>query len=271
MSHRRSASRRRSARVALAVLAVASASVLGLLSASASGELASSTSLRVASGFLDAGSFHACALLDNGQVRCWGLGTLGQLGYGNTDTIGDDEPPGSVGTVDLGGGRTARAIAAGNVHTCALLDNGRVRCWGGGASGRLGYGNTDTIGDDETPGGFGPVALGRRIATRGTTKLSARAKPKRDRRPAFKFRVRGRLTGLFVADKATCRGRVRLVARQGKRKVAANRARLSVKRRGCAYAARLRVNQPGKVKIGARLPGSTNLAPGRAKARARAG
>ena len=35
-------------------------------------------------------------------------------------------------------------IAAGAYHTCAILDNGDVSCWGFGGSGRLGYGNSDT-------------------------------------------------------------------------------------------------------------------------------
>ena len=39
---------------------------------------------------LTAGDEHTCALLDSGAVRCWGSGFLGQLGYGNTSTIGDD-------------------------------------------------------------------------------------------------------------------------------------------------------------------------------------
>ncbi len=107
-----------------------------------------------------AGSTHTCALLDNGTVRCWGNGGNGRLGYGNTDTIGDNETPGSVGPVNLGGGRTAAAVTAGGAHTCALLDNGTVRCWGNGFSGQLGYGNTDTIGDNETPATAGPVDLG---------------------------------------------------------------------------------------------------------------
>ncbi len=107
-----------------------------------------------------AGSAHSCAVLDDGSVRCWGSGASGELGYGNTASIGDDETPGSVGPVNLGAGRTAVAVTAGDKHTCALLDNGSVRCWGDGSNGRLGYGNTASIGDDESPGSVGPVNLG---------------------------------------------------------------------------------------------------------------
>ncbi len=109
---------------------------------------------------ITAGALHTCAVLDNGTVRCWGFNQNGQLGYGATSTIGDTETPGSVAPVNLAPGRTARAIAAGEDHTCALLDNGTVRCWGNGTQGRLGYGNADSIGDDETPGSVAPVNLG---------------------------------------------------------------------------------------------------------------
>ena len=109
---------------------------------------------------LSVGVDHNCAILDNGSVRCWGFGGSGQLGYGNAESIGDTETPGSVGPVDLGPGRTATAISAGGDHTCAILDNGAVRCWGFGGSGQLGYGNDSSIGDDETPGSVGPVDLG---------------------------------------------------------------------------------------------------------------
>ena len=115
---------------------------------------------------ISAGSVHTCALLDDGTVRCWGFGANGRLGYGNTDTIGDNEAPALAGPVDLDPGPglgTAKAISAGNGHTCAILDGGAaegtVRCWGFGLDGRLGYGNTDTIGDNETPGSVGPVDL----------------------------------------------------------------------------------------------------------------
>ncbi len=106
------------------------------------------------------GAEHICAILDDGTLRCWGNGDDGRLGYGNEDVIGDDESPGDGGPVDLGAGRTATAVTAGDGHTCAILDDGTVRCWGEGDYGRLGYGDTDDIGDNETPGSVGPVDLG---------------------------------------------------------------------------------------------------------------
>ena len=107
-----------------------------------------------------AGSSHTCALLDDGTVRCWGFGNSGRLGYANTQSVGDNETPGSVGPVSLGSGREAVAITAGAAHTCALLDNGTVRCWGFGGSGRLGTGSTNSVGDNETPGSVPAVDLG---------------------------------------------------------------------------------------------------------------
>jgi len=109
---------------------------------------------------LSSGDFHTCAVLDDATVRCWGFGGQGRLGYANANSIGDDETPGSAGPIDIGSGRTARAISGGDRHTCALLDNGSVRCWGNASNGQLGYGNRTNIGDDETPGSVGPVDLG---------------------------------------------------------------------------------------------------------------
>jgi alpha-tubulin suppressor-like RCC1 family protein len=48
--------------------------------------------------------------------------------------------------VDLGG--PVLALAAGDVHTCALLNGGRVRCWGSNGQGMLGLGHTDEVGED---------------------------------------------------------------------------------------------------------------------------
>ncbi|MEJ2539095.1 MAG: chromosome condensation regulator, partial [Gemmatimonadota bacterium] len=142
--------------------------------ANSSGELGYGNTLRIgddetpaSAGDVDVGGVvtqialggnHTCALLDSGAVRCWGLAANGQLGYGSTETIGDDETPASAGDVDVGG-RVTR-IAAGGNHTCALLDNGAVRCWGAGLLGQLGYGATEQIGDDETPASVGDVDIG---------------------------------------------------------------------------------------------------------------
>jgi hypothetical protein len=80
-----------------------------------------------------AGENHSCALLSGGAVRCWGANGSGQLGNGTTTDF-----PAAMPVVGLGG--TATAIAAGWLHTCALLNNGTVRCWGANGYGQLGDG-----------------------------------------------------------------------------------------------------------------------------------
>lgn len=112
---------------------------------------------------LAVGQFHTCALLDNGSIKCWGWNAVGQLGLGDTANRGDE--PGEMGdalpAVDLGSGRTAQAVVVGNYHSCALLDNATVKCWGNGF-GVLGLGDSANHGDQ--PGEMGdalpPVNLG---------------------------------------------------------------------------------------------------------------
>ena len=106
-------------------------------------------SLGVEASFITSGLTHNCVLTAAGGIKCWGRGLEGQLGYGKTQNVGDDELPDAVGLVDVGG--PAVSIAAGGNHTCALLVDGTLRCWGDGAYGVLGTGNTATIGDDEIP------------------------------------------------------------------------------------------------------------------------
>lgn len=107
----------------------------------------------VASDAIDlvAGADHSCVLRAGGQVRCWGANGYGRLGYGHTDSVGDDETPEDAGDVPLPG--PVASLAAGDSHTCAVLEDGRVVCWGANNSGQLGLGHTDTIGDDETVDG----------------------------------------------------------------------------------------------------------------------
>ena len=99
---------------------------------------------------VSAGGFHTCAVLDTGAVKCWGDGLSGQLGLGVTEIRGND--PSAMGdglpAVDLGTGRTAVALSAGTLHTCAVLDTGAIKCWGSGSSGELGVGDDKTRGDN---------------------------------------------------------------------------------------------------------------------------
>jgi len=99
---------------------------------------------------LTAGNNHNCALYNTGKIRCWGQGWYGKLGLGDTSDRGDE--PNEMGTflpfVDLGTNRTAIQIVTGSSHTCALLDNGRVKCWGNNGWGTLGLGDTNDRGDD---------------------------------------------------------------------------------------------------------------------------
>ncbi|MCK9460976.1 MAG: hypothetical protein M0R80_15175 [Proteobacteria bacterium] len=108
---------------------------------------------RVACGY-----YHTCALLDTGDIACWGGNDVGQLGYGNTEKIGDDETPASVGTVDVGASVTQ--LSAGQFNTCALLEGGGVKCWGSGGGVPLGYGNTDSVGMTNVPADVGNIELG---------------------------------------------------------------------------------------------------------------
>jgi hypothetical protein len=82
--------------------------------------------LAVSTGVTD-----ACALLDNHRVKCWGSNAYGSLGTGNEHSLGAAAEMGNaLPFVDLGTGRTATAIASGRYHSCAILDDGNVKCWG---------------------------------------------------------------------------------------------------------------------------------------------
>ena len=83
-----------------------------------------------------------CAVMQAGDIRCWGNNNSGQAAQGWTGNIGDD--PGEVPvSVDLGAGPKAIALAGGNGHFCAVTDLGGVRCWGFGSSGALDQGDTN--------------------------------------------------------------------------------------------------------------------------------
>ena len=111
-----------------------------------------------------AGGDSSFVLLDNGTVKCWGNNGHGQLGYGDKIDRGDNS--GEMGNnllpVDLGTGRTAIQITAGENFAAVLLDNGTVKCWGFNGNGQLGYEDNEDRGDEpgEMGGSLPTVNLG---------------------------------------------------------------------------------------------------------------
>lgn len=110
------------------------------------GSFEASTTPQTVDGLSDlisvvAGSEHACALTADGRVQCWGNGRCGRLGDGwNESRL---QP---VEVVDELGGPLSdvAAITAGYEHTCALISDGTVRCWGSNDRGQLGAELPDT-------------------------------------------------------------------------------------------------------------------------------
>ena len=97
---------------------------------------------------ISSGSNHSCVRYSEGSVKCFGLGSSGQLGNGATTNLGDTASTlgGKIPFINLGTGRIATSIATGFVHSCALLDNATVKCWGQNTYGQLGIGNTTSMG-----------------------------------------------------------------------------------------------------------------------------
>jgi len=76
---------------------------------------------------IDVGIRHACALMFNRSVQCWGWNALGQLGNGAQGNSADEGTPVKVRKL----GRTVKDISAGYLHSCALTQTADTWCWGG--------------------------------------------------------------------------------------------------------------------------------------------
>jgi len=85
---------------------------------------------------ISAGGSHTCALMNGGEVQCWGDGSNGQLGDG---TLAGNPIGGVLRPVDIPGFYSGVAlVSAGGFHTCLLLNTGGVKCWGDHSYGQLG-------------------------------------------------------------------------------------------------------------------------------------
>lgn len=93
------------------------------------------------------GSVHSCALTVSGAVKCWGGNSVGQLGDG---TITPRATPVDVAGLSTG----VVAIAAGSDHSCAILADGRVMCWG-----QMGLAGATDLLPREVPGVAGAIVV----------------------------------------------------------------------------------------------------------------
>ncbi|MCA0268032.1 MAG: hypothetical protein LCH53_02240 [Bacteroidetes bacterium] len=95
---------------------------------------------------LAAGGDRSCATLADASLRCWGANAFGELGLGTTADWGDEsgEMGANLPQADLA--FSADDAVLGMSHVCAHIQGG-IQCWGSGANGRLGTGQTVNIGD----------------------------------------------------------------------------------------------------------------------------
>jgi alpha-tubulin suppressor-like RCC1 family protein len=105
------------------------------------------------------GGYHACAILDDASMVCWGLDNNGQVGNG-ADTSDSRSTP--VG-VAFPGGREPVQVDGGDTHTCALMSDGGVMCWGRDHVGQLGDNGTNA--NQHEPGSNAVLPDGRRATS----------------------------------------------------------------------------------------------------------
>ncbi|MEM9489998.1 MAG: hypothetical protein AAGC55_12700, partial [Myxococcota bacterium] len=89
------------------------------------------------------GRHHSCLLTADNAIHCWGRNDRGALGNGTTSNTNTPGAPITL-PADIPGGVTVADIEAGTGHTCVLLSDNQVRCWGSNRFGQLGNGEVST-------------------------------------------------------------------------------------------------------------------------------
>lgn len=104
---------------------------------------------------------HTCALRNDRTVWCWGSDRWGRLGFVPTDEMFErlGAPVFVPRRVDPLANKPVTAIAAGADHTCALLEDGQVYCWGYNWNGQLGISAGTETATDGTAGKGQPPAV----------------------------------------------------------------------------------------------------------------
>jgi len=98
------------------------------------GYAALGTNTGITAKAVSVGNSHTCVVLANLSVKCWGDNTYGQLGNGSTTSALYSAPVAASGITN------AVDVVTGKYHTCALLSDQSIKCWGANSSGQLGNG-----------------------------------------------------------------------------------------------------------------------------------
>lgn len=88
------------------------------------------------------GVAHSCALLTDGTVKCWGSNRDDIWWNNDGGQLGDGTGTNRSTAVPVVGLTGVSQISVGGTHSCALLTDGTVKCWGVNTSGQLGDGTT---------------------------------------------------------------------------------------------------------------------------------
>ncbi len=92
-----------------------------------------------------------CALVNDGQIKCWGRNSAGQLAQGDSDNRGATPAttPDQFAFINLGTDVLATDITCGAYHACAIVnERSDIKCWGSGNAGQLGRDMDDSVGDE---------------------------------------------------------------------------------------------------------------------------